>query len=157
MNKVNVTLCVVSEDCACVIETLCQTLSREGFQTCDTGTMLDAFAGFGLNLLALRHTPALEYCFDQTQDHNLKKLFLVKNPSTKFCSLFNFKTLKQISLFSTMVMEWTSVTVPSRPPGSVRPHPRKPFPCTALLVQSNSLFLIGSLYYTATALDRLID
>ena len=50
---------------------------------------------------------------------------------------------------------WDTVT--SRPQGSVRPHPRKPFPRTALLVQSNSWLLIGSLRHTMTAFDRLID
>ena len=48
-------------------------------------------------------------------------------------------------------------TVPSRPQGSVRPHLQRPFPCTALLVQSNSSFLIGSLRYTITAFEWLID
>ena len=47
--------------------------------------------------------------------------------------------------------------VPSRPQGSVRPHLRNLFLCTALLVQSDSLFLIGLLRHTITASDRLID
>ena len=50
-NGLNVTLCAGNEDCARVIEALCEPLSRESFQSRNTGTVLDAFSGFGLDLL----------------------------------------------------------------------------------------------------------
>ena len=52
-------------------------------------------------------------------------------------------------------VKFKTFTVPSRSQGSLRPHLRKSFP--ALLVQSNSQFLIGSLRCTIISFDWLID
>ena len=74
-----------------------------------------------------------------------------------FCDSFKTRgTLQNTSWNVSRILDEIN-TVPSRPQGSVRPQLRKPFPCTTLLVQSDSLFLIGSLRYTVTAFDRSID
>ena len=51
VNKLNVTLWAVNGDYACMIEALCEPLSRESFQSPNRGTMLDAFSGFDLSSL----------------------------------------------------------------------------------------------------------